>query len=241
MSLRIDTAEWISGALVIGNTGGGVLAENVAHSGTDGDGYLYNDVTLPDDAGKEICGRITSVPAGLHLFAYEDGSTIVSADSPGSYTAMYQLYVDYVATGSPTPISYTFGAGSVLAANAWTEGPDAVAIAGTVIPPAGSAAVAWTEGADTVALTAVVEVKISIGWAEGADASLGDTAARFNLSTIMRQSIINTEVTALLDRIAAQGGTMRAAVGVTTVMRADPISSTGTMRATAINRTVEFI
>ena len=54
MSLRIDASEWISGALLIGETGLGVLAENVPSTGTSGASYLYNDLSLPADNGKEI-------------------------------------------------------------------------------------------------------------------------------------------------------------------------------------------
>jgi hypothetical protein len=109
MSLRIDTSEWISGALVIGGTGLGVLAENIPSTGTHGPAYTYNDLSLPADNGKEICGRITVWPASGTLTAAEDTSfTFVGAD--GSYSFTYQLYAGGVATGSPQASSIVIGA-----------------------------------------------------------------------------------------------------------------------------------
>lgn len=147
MSLRIDNTEWISGALVIGDTGGGVLAQNLALTGDNGAGYLSDDVTLPADNGKEICGRITTWPAGLSLFAYEDGSVIASA-ADGIYVAQYQLYVDYVPTGSPTNLTFTFGAVGVSLAASWTEGSESVAVSGNVAIVDAVASAAWTEGSE---------------------------------------------------------------------------------------------
>jgi len=60
-------------------------------------------------------------------------------------------------------------------------------------------------------------------------------------ATIMRESIINTEVTALLDRIASQAGTMSDTLNSTTIMRANAVNSTGTMRADEINQTADLL
>lgn len=109
MSLRIDATEWISGALLIGETGLGVLAENIPSTGTSGASYLYNDLSLPADNGKEICGRITSWPSAGTLYAYEDGSFSFTGAPDGAYSFAYQLYVDGVATGSPTTVDLTVG------------------------------------------------------------------------------------------------------------------------------------
>lgn len=109
MSLRIDSTEWISGALLIGETGLGVLAEDIPSTGDDGASYLYNDLSLPADNGKEICGRITSWPASGTLYAYEDGSFTFTGAPDGAYSFAYQLYVDGVATGSPATVDLTVG------------------------------------------------------------------------------------------------------------------------------------
>lgn len=109
MSLRIDSSEWISGALLIGETGLGVLAENIPSTGGDGASYLYNDLSLPADNGKEICGQITSWPSAGTLYAYEDGSFSFIGAPDGAYSFSYQLYVDGVATGSPTTVGLLVG------------------------------------------------------------------------------------------------------------------------------------
>jgi len=109
MSLRIDATEWISGSLLIGNTGLGVTAETIPSTGDSGASYLFNDVTLPADNGKEICGRITSWPSAGTLRPYEDGSFEFSGAPDGAYSFGYQLYVDGVAIGSPVTVSLTVG------------------------------------------------------------------------------------------------------------------------------------
>ena len=107
MSLRIDASEWISGDLLIGETGLGVLAENIPSTGTSGASYLYNDLSLPADNGKEICGRITAWPSDGTLYAYEDGSFSFTGAPDGAYSFEYQLYVDGVATGATATVDLT--------------------------------------------------------------------------------------------------------------------------------------
>lgn len=115
MSLRIDTTEWISGALLIGETGLGVLGQNIPSTGDNGPGYTYNDLSLPADNAKEICGRITSWPSAGTLFANEDTSFTFSGAPDGTYTFQYQLYVDGVATGSPATVTLTVGSTGTVA------------------------------------------------------------------------------------------------------------------------------
>lgn len=169
MSLRIDTTSWISGALIIGNTGGGVLAQNLASAGDNGTGFLIDDVSLPADNDKEVCGRITSWPSGLSLFAFEDGSTIASA-ADGVYVAQYQLYVDYVPTGVPTSLTFTFGSATCTANASWVEGAETIAVAANASLPAVLASSSWVEGDEI--FTASVSVSMpavltSAAWVEG--------------------------------------------------------------------------
>lgn len=111
MSQRFDSA-WISGAHLFGNDGLGELAENIPATGDSGASYLYNDLSLPADNGKEICGRITTWPSAGTLTAYEDGS--FEFDAPdGAYSFAYQLYVDGVATGSPATVELLVGSAPV--------------------------------------------------------------------------------------------------------------------------------
>lgn len=109
MSLIIDSSDWVSGCLLIGETGFGVLAENIPSTGGDGASYLYNDLSLPADNGKEICGQITSWPSAGSLYAYEDGSFTFTGAPDGAYSFEYQLYVDGEATGSPVTVDLLVG------------------------------------------------------------------------------------------------------------------------------------
>jgi hypothetical protein len=109
MSLRIDTSEWIAGSLLIGDTGLGVLGSAIPSTGGSGAGYAYNDLSLPADSTKEICGQITTWPSAGTLTAYEDTSFDFSGAPDGTYTFTYQLYVDGVATGSPATVTLSVG------------------------------------------------------------------------------------------------------------------------------------
>ena len=109
MSLRIDTTELISGAYVIGETGLGVLGSAVPSTGTHGAGYLYNDLSLPADAGKEVRGLIITPPSAGTFFAWEDSSFSLTGAPDGTYTFTYLLSVDGV--DSTTDIGYGPGVG----------------------------------------------------------------------------------------------------------------------------------
>lgn len=102
MSLRIDTSEPISGAYVIGDTGLGVLGSEVPSTGEHGASYLYNDLSLPADAGKEIRGLIVTPPSAGTFFAYEDGSFSLVGAPDGEYTFTYRLFVDGADLGTAT-------------------------------------------------------------------------------------------------------------------------------------------
>lgn len=101
MSLRIDTSELISGALVIGETGLGVLGSNIPATGEDYPSIFYEDLSLPADAGKEIRGLLLTPPASGTLFVYEDGSFSFAAPD-GSYWFTYRLYADGSALNTAT-------------------------------------------------------------------------------------------------------------------------------------------
>lgn len=102
MSLRVDTSPLISGALVCGNRGLGVLGSAVPSTGDNGAGYLYNDLSLPADANKEVRGLILTQPSAGTLYAYEDSSFEFTGAPDGSYTFTYRLYVDGADTGVGT-------------------------------------------------------------------------------------------------------------------------------------------
>lgn len=108
MSIRVDSTPLIAGALVCGDTGFGILAQNVPSGGDSGPGYIYSDLTFPADNGKEVRGLITQWPALGTLFAYEDTSfTFTGPD--GTHTFTYQLYVDGVASGAAQTVQLSIG------------------------------------------------------------------------------------------------------------------------------------
>jgi len=110
MSVRVDTASLIAGAVVVGDRGlgvtGAIIRTNTA-IGTNGSGYLYNDWDDSDDDNKEFRGEIiTAIPAGF--FANEDGSFSLTGAADGTYTFDYRLYVDGIDLGVAT-VSMTIG------------------------------------------------------------------------------------------------------------------------------------
>lgn len=159
MSLRVDTSSLIAGALVCGNRGLGVLGAEVPSTGDSGAGYLYNDLSLPADANKEVCGRITSWPSTGDLFAYEDTSFEFSGAPDGSYTFDYQLYVDGVATGSPETVYLQVGPYLITAANSQQvnqASTGAVASAGTIAIAGSNSVQANTASVGTISQTHLI-------------------------------------------------------------------------------------
>lgn len=119
MSHRYD-APLITGAHLFGDGGLGIIGSLIPSAGESGAGYAYNDLSLPTDNAKEICGRITTWPSPGTLTAYEDTSFDFTA-TDGAHSFQYQLYVDGVATGSPeTVLLYIGSVPATLAANLGT-------------------------------------------------------------------------------------------------------------------------
>jgi len=100
------------GQRVCGTPKSGVLGSLIPSTGDNGAGYTYNDLSLPADNAKDICGRITSWPSAGTLTAYEDTSFEFSGAPDGAYAFQYQLYVDGVAVGSPSTVSLSVGTAS---------------------------------------------------------------------------------------------------------------------------------
>lgn len=125
----------------------GVLGSLIPSTGNDGAGYAYNDLSLPADANKEIRGKLTAWPSAGTLFAYEDTSFTFTGAPDGIYTFQYQLYVDGVATGSPTTATLTVGNPGVTGTVAWTESDDTASASGNLTV---TGAIGATEEGDTV-------------------------------------------------------------------------------------------
>lgn len=103
MSVRVDTASLIPGAIVVGNRGLGVTGATIRANtaiGTNGSGYLYNDWDDSEDDNKEFRGEIISFPSDGTLTANEDGSFSLVDAVDGSYSFTYRLYVDGVDLGT---------------------------------------------------------------------------------------------------------------------------------------------
>lgn len=123
MSCRVDTSSLIAGACVVGDRGLGLLGSVIraaTDTGTNGPGFLYNDLTVADDA-KEIRGLILTVPSSGVFVADEDGSFTLTGAANGVYTFSYRLFADGVDLGTAS-ISITLG----------TSGAITAAILGTV-------------------------------------------------------------------------------------------------------------
>lgn len=135
MSLRIDTSEWISGALVIGEMGLGVLGADIPSSGTNGAGILYNDISLPSEAADEFRMLVTSVPAGGTIFFWEDSSFQTFGYADGVYSGGYDGFKNGSNYGSAT-YSFTIGSGiagvtTATLANVTLSATGALALQGT--------------------------------------------------------------------------------------------------------------
>lgn len=119
--MRVDTASLISGSIVCGDRGLGVLGSAIladTATGDHGAGYLYNDVDSGDEA-KEFRGLIVTPPSAGTFFAYEDGSfSLVAPDN--TYTFVYRLYVDGADLGTATA-SITIGGAATASLSLTTD------------------------------------------------------------------------------------------------------------------------
>lgn len=112
MSIRVASSSLISGAVVVGDPGLGVLGSEVPATGEHGGGIAATWLAT-EDLTKEVRVLITSWPATGTLFVYEDTSFEYDGEST---TFEAQLYLDGVAVGSPQPVTLTIGADPVTLA-----------------------------------------------------------------------------------------------------------------------------
>ena len=69
MSVRVG-ATLFTGGVAVGDTGFGILAENVPSTGENGPGYVFNELVFPADNGIEVMGHITSEPSGPNVISF---------------------------------------------------------------------------------------------------------------------------------------------------------------------------
>lgn len=126
MSIRVATSSLISGAVVVGDPGLGVLGSDVPTMGEHGGGIAATWLAT-EDLTKEVRVLITSWPATGTLFVYEDTSFEYDGEST---TFEAQLYLDGVAVGSPQLVTLTIGGGEVtLTISDAEHAQDATAVA----------------------------------------------------------------------------------------------------------------
>lgn len=167
MSLRIDTSEYFSG-LVIGQVGLGVLGSAIPSAGDSGASFLYNDLSLPADAGKEIRGQILTWPSAGNLLAYEDGSFEFSGAPDGAYSFTYRLYVDGVDSGTGA-VALTVGAGNGVA----TGAPSVVSITAPSATAAGTTVGNGAAAGVPASLSIAALTAVGIGTSAGAGLGVG--------------------------------------------------------------------
>jgi len=89
MTLRASTTSLIPGRLVAGNRGLGVRGSAVPATGTNGPGFLYNDLALPAEANKEVRGLILTRPSAGSFFAYENSAfTLIGAHAQNYFARL---------------------------------------------------------------------------------------------------------------------------------------------------------
>lgn len=194
MSIRVDTASLISGAVVVGNRGLGVLGSDIPSTGTNGASYLYADLSLPADANKEYSGFVVTPPGVGNFFAYEDGSYTYFGQST---TFVYKLREDGVDKGNQTititspdgaapgatltgASTISAGAASSGAATSATAPGASLTGASTIAAGAASGTAAATAAGATLTGTST----IAAGAATGASAGSAPGASLTGTSTI---------------------------------------------------------
>jgi len=141
MSLRVDSTPLISNSLIVGDSGLGVLAENIPSTGTNGPGYVYDSLDLPADNGKEIIGRIVTEPILGEFFAYEDTSFQLLDAPDGIHTFTFDVYEDGVFVPPTSTATITIGAGETVV-NATTGASALTAFDANIISGGGTTVIA---------------------------------------------------------------------------------------------------
>lgn len=137
----------MAGRYHYGGGGMGVLGANIAHGGTNGDGYGWASVNQATDAGKEYYFPITSIPAGLSISVGEDTSFTASAND-GTYVVPFDQYEWGVKLGSST-FTLNFGAVATINLTGANSTGSATSSAGAITVSTPAAAVINLAGAGT--------------------------------------------------------------------------------------------
>lgn len=108
--IRIDSTQLISGKTIVSlYAGHGIQAQNIPSTGTNGAGYLYNDIAAQGAASTdEMRGEILTYPSSGTFSVNEDSSFSFTGASAGTYTATYRGFKNGVSYGDYT-ITLTIG------------------------------------------------------------------------------------------------------------------------------------
>ena len=91
-TVRVDSAPLISGAVVFGTAGHGVLGSAVPTTGDDGGSLIDLYLTRPYDNDVEVRWRVTGVSAGVTIRSDENGAATVTVPSDGTHWIDYEIY-----------------------------------------------------------------------------------------------------------------------------------------------------
>lgn len=193
MSIRVDDTQLIAGAIVVGDPGLGVLAQNVPSTGDAGAGYAYAYLSLPADNGKEVRGLIVTPPSAGTLTAYEDTSFVFEAPD-GEYTFDWRLFIDGVDGGLKTE---TLGIGSTPAAitgsmSVTETGIDAFAAYGGAISPITGTMAVTESGHDTATIIGQLLVSGLVDVSEVGDDAFSATGVVTDTAPITAAEVART-------------------------------------------------
>lgn len=150
MSMRVDSNQLIAGRCVVTQyPGHGIQAQNVPATGSNGAGYLYNDIAEYSFAATdELRGQILTLPAAGTFTPYEDSSFSFTGAPDGVYSFTYRGFRNGVSYGDYT---VTMTIGNQAAAVAFTMPQMSVAVSANVSATGSSASVSFSMPQMTVA------------------------------------------------------------------------------------------
>lgn len=123
--VRVAKTGLVSGKIIMGITGFGILAEDIPEIGTDGPGLNFSGLSFPADAGKEIRIEPTLMPAGDLVIDSKYGATYSGASS----AFKFNVFEENVLVGESTytfnmgGITITLGAAALTQATTISSGP----------------------------------------------------------------------------------------------------------------------
>ena len=98
-SIVVGATPLVSGAVVVGVAGHGVLGGAVPATGADGASLIYDKLVLPYDATVEVRIVVTAVSSGLLIQADENGAATITVPGDGSHwidTTTYKAGAEFL-------------------------------------------------------------------------------------------------------------------------------------------------